>query len=82
MFYHTVFLLTDHITFFSYQLMGVPNPQWQEDFVDQILGALSELHSLKVAALLHHGSEDSLVYCIAWSWVRLFFFSYLKLVER
>lgn len=63
MFYHTVFLLTDHITGF-YQLMGVPNPQWQEDFVDQILDALSEVHSLKAAALLCCGSGDSLV--IAW----------------
>lgn len=68
--------------FFSYQLIGVPNPQWQEDFVDRIPGVLSELHSLQAAALLLHGSEDSLVYCIVWFWVRLFLFSCLKLVER
>lgn len=67
MFYHTVFLLTDHITFFSYQLVGAPNPQWQEDFVDQIPGGFSELQCLKVAVLLQHGSEDSLVYCVVWS---------------
>lgn len=60
--------------FFSYQLMGVPNPQWQEDFVDQIPGVFSELHSLKAAALLLCGSEDSFMYCMVCSWVRLFCF--------
>lgn len=67
MLYHKIFLLTDHIAVFFSLLMGVPNPQWQEDFVDQIPGALSEFHSLKAAALLHSGSEESLVYCMAWS---------------
>lgn len=76
---NAVFVLRDQITFFFLLIDGSVRSPLAGGPVDQIPGALLELHPLKGAAFLCRGSWESLVYCMVLSRVRLFFFGLLEI---